>query len=613
MGNGRITRQRHPEDERRRDELEENFAPRSMRRFSADPSVKPLRNTELVVVDDGTTRYLAFRLDGDLFKLLATASGNFVKTEGDTMTGQLASTVASGAPPFVVASTDNVTNLNADQVDGFDLDQSVETDADVTFASLTLSDLTASRLVSTDASKVLVSVSALTAWVAGTANQITITDDGDGTITISTPQDIHTGASPEFTGLTLSGLTASRLMATDGAKAADSVATLSSWIAGTTNQIIVTDDGDGTITLSTPQDIHTGASPTFDGITLTGETILEPDEVSITAAGGITVTASHMHVSGDGGPVDITADPQIAAGTNGQIVLIEGGSDTNTVKLDNGNGLHLHGGSYTMRNHDYILMNYDATASEWQEIYRGSPASEKSWGFLSQVAGTGTNYFGGFYIFNSGNSDFTATETLGIANTSYAAHLFLVLGANTDDDLTIRVSGTSVDDEGNRTAADTQDIVFTHPATTNDYAETPKKWIGQVSIDHISGTAKDCNWGFCKYWDNQNSDFIVLGLEATWRGGANDADPDLQLIHHKATGWTYNAGAEPTPPTPLASMKTDHTPENLVKNNVPGTWKRTDLNQEINGGDSEGTIFAMVTNSNKTFEMGNMLLRIRPH
>jgi hypothetical protein len=274
---------------------------------------------------------------------------------------------------------------------------------------------------------------------------------------------------------------------------------------------------------------------------------------------------------------------------------------------------HLHSGSFILRDHDHIVFVYDAAESEWIEISRNALASEKAWGFVSQVAGSGTNYFGGFYIFNSGNSDFTATQTLGVANASYAAHLFLLLGADTDDDLTIRVSGTSIDDEGNRTGSDTQDIVFTHPATANDYAETPKKWIGQVSIDHISGTAKQCNWGFSKYWDNQNSDFIVTGLEATWRGGANDADPDLQLIHHKATGWTYNAGSTPTPPTPLASMKTDHTPEHLVRNNVPGAWKRTDLNAEVNGGDGEGTIIAMVTNNNKTFEMGNFLLRIRPN
>lgn len=39
-------------------------------------------------------------------------------------------------------------------------------------------------------------------------------------------------------------------------------------IAGTTNQINVSDDGDGTITLSTPQDIDTAAGVTFDTLTL---------------------------------------------------------------------------------------------------------------------------------------------------------------------------------------------------------------------------------------------------------------------------------------------------------------------------------------------------------
>ena len=68
-----------------------------------------------------------------------------------------------------------------------------------TFGSLTTGGLTASRLLSTNASKILVS-SDLYSWVTETANQVLIADDGDGTITLSTPQDIHTGASPTFAG-----------------------------------------------------------------------------------------------------------------------------------------------------------------------------------------------------------------------------------------------------------------------------------------------------------------------------------------------------------------------------------------------------------------------------
>lgn len=42
-------------------------------------------------------------------------------------------------------------------------------------------------------------------------------------------------------------------------------------ITGTTNQVTVT-SGAGTITLSTPQNTHTGATPTFAGLTISGQT-----------------------------------------------------------------------------------------------------------------------------------------------------------------------------------------------------------------------------------------------------------------------------------------------------------------------------------------------------
>lgn len=42
-------------------------------------------------------------------------------------------------------------------------------------------------------------------------------------------------------------------------------------VAGTTNQVVVTDDTDGTITLSLPQSIHSAATPTFAALTTTGD------------------------------------------------------------------------------------------------------------------------------------------------------------------------------------------------------------------------------------------------------------------------------------------------------------------------------------------------------
>lgn len=107
------------------------------------------------------------------------------------------------------------------------------------FAGLTLSGLTASRLIYSNASKILSSV------------------------TISSPLVLTTGTL-SITGLSTLG-TANYLAGVNSGA--------TGWeykqLAGTSNQVVVTHAAN-LITLSTPQDIHTGASPTFAGLTLSG-------------------------------------------------------------------------------------------------------------------------------------------------------------------------------------------------------------------------------------------------------------------------------------------------------------------------------------------------------
>lgn len=109
--------------------------------------------------------------------------------------------------PFQPARATGVTIDDSDNLDGL--------------GSITLDGLSANQLVYTDAAKALTSLGAATngqipigstgaapvlATIAGTTNQV-VSTPGAGTITLSLPQSIHTGASPTFTGLTLSGLT----------------------------------------------------------------------------------------------------------------------------------------------------------------------------------------------------------------------------------------------------------------------------------------------------------------------------------------------------------------------------------------------------------------------
>lgn len=146
-----------------------------------------------------------------------------------------------------------------------------------TFVGLTLTGLTASRLIWTDANKALASKD-LVDLVAGTANEINIGDDGSGGITVGivNPLIVAKGGSGAATftdhsllvGSGTGAFTAIGVAANGkipiGSAGADPVL---AEITGTANQITST-SGAGSITLSTPQDIHTGASPTFAGLTI---------------------------------------------------------------------------------------------------------------------------------------------------------------------------------------------------------------------------------------------------------------------------------------------------------------------------------------------------------
>lgn len=137
-------------------------------------------------------------------------------------------------------------------------------------------DWTASRILYGDANNVICSVVTLESWIAGTDYELEVTGDGDGTITVGIvdPVIVAKGGTGLATltdhGLLLgSGIDAVTPLgvATNGqlpigSTGADPVL---STLTGTANQLTVTSAA-GSITLSTPQNTHTGASPTFAGL-----------------------------------------------------------------------------------------------------------------------------------------------------------------------------------------------------------------------------------------------------------------------------------------------------------------------------------------------------------
>lgn len=67
----------------------------------------------------------------------------------------------------------------------------------------------------------------------------------------------------------------------------------------------------------------------------------------ITAVGGVTALSGYnqlIYIQGAAGPVAISANPQVSPGANdGELLELRGRSNTNTVKVANGNGLSLNG------------------------------------------------------------------------------------------------------------------------------------------------------------------------------------------------------------------------------------------------------------------------------
>lgn len=104
--------------------------------------------------------------------------------------------------------------------------------------------------------------------LTGTANRISVSGS-TGNITLNLPQDIHTAASVTFNRVDATSIYGTAVY--DNGNRVLTSANISggavSSIAGTTNQIIASANI-GAVTLSLPQNIHTGANPTFSGITV---------------------------------------------------------------------------------------------------------------------------------------------------------------------------------------------------------------------------------------------------------------------------------------------------------------------------------------------------------
>lgn len=165
----------------------------------------------------------------------------------------------------------------------------------------------------------------------GTTNQISVSNNVPGqTITLSTPQDIHTGASPTFSGVTLSGGNFTQTGAGTFSTASTIQGTLGATLTGATTSINASSN------FST--NINTGSST---GAVTIGNSLA--GAIGLTSSGAITVqsgTSSSIGLtSGTGG---ITASSTTVSGTGLAVTassLTSGSAMTVTGSNTTGTGL----------------------------------------------------------------------------------------------------------------------------------------------------------------------------------------------------------------------------------------------------------------------------------
>jgi len=103
--------------------------------------------------------------------------------------------------------------------------------------------------------------------------------------------------------------------------------------------------------------------------------IYSPSSVNSVAAGsGVTsamLNKKIIRVQGSGGAVTVSANPAIAYGADGQVIVLEGRSNSNTVTFNSSSGLSLSSGmSFTLGLGDTLQLMYDALDSTWYELSR---------------------------------------------------------------------------------------------------------------------------------------------------------------------------------------------------------------------------------------------------
>jgi hypothetical protein len=226
-------------------------------------------------------------------------------------------------------------------------------------------------------------------------------------------------------------------------------------------------------------------------------------------------------------------------------------------------------------------------------------------------------YIAGEYDWDTSDANLTQaspTQIHGSTNTATGAHASVVVGGVGSADtgtVLLRVTGDSFTDAGVLTIGDNETLIADITAgsvVTDAYFETVKNWTGIVTFELV-GTGNfslDFNFGFSAYVDGSNKDFSITSFRVEGLCGGTDSGFDVRLLKHDPTVWTYAATGFAPGNGAIASMSTDMAPNDTITSGRQFKYKRTELNQFVDGGGSEGYLVEVDTTNNSAVKFSTI-------
>jgi hypothetical protein len=439
------------------------------------------------------------------------------------------------ANAIAVTSTTVVTNLNADQLDGqhgshyLDWtnttnkpDPTITLGGDLT-GSVTLTDLASGTLTATIAANSVALGADTTgnyiATIAGTTNEIDVTGSGSesAAVTLSLPATINantTGSAAKWTtgrtitlggdltgNVTVDGSANATLTATIAANSValgtDTTGNYVATVAGTANQITVGGSGSETaaITLSLPQNINTTSSPSFTGLTLSGDLAVNGADITTTSVGTATVfntNATTVNIAGAGTTVGIGAGTGTTTVNNALVVtgnLTVNGTtttmNTTTISVDDKNielgavasptDVTADGGGITLKGATDKTFNWVDATDAWTSSEHMNLASGKVYRINGTSVLSSTTLGSGV---TSSSLTSVGTITTGTWNGSVVAGQYGGTGvANTGKTITLG---------GNVTTSGAYAVTFTLTGTTSVTVPVTGTLISNTNLSLIS-------------------------------------------------------------------------------------------------------------------------------